>query len=127
MTLAEYLERGYPLKDFAENLENTLLNLDYAETKITCKDRAELDQVLDVIQDYFMTLHFGFRRADYPAKKKPDWFYLYRYEYDIHIGGGSRDGLDETISLSEIIESTIDSLKDVEVCDDLPELDSLFS
>lgn len=127
MTLTEYLERGYPIKDFAENLESVLLNFEpYAETKVVCRDRTELDQVLDVIEEYFQTLHLGFVRSRYTAQKKPDWFYLYR-SGNIHIGGGDRNGLDEAVSLSEILENLVDNFKDVEDCDNLPELDSLFS
>ena len=127
MTLTEYLERGYPIEDFAENLESVLLNFGpYAETKIACRDRAELDQVLDVIEKYFQTLHLGFERSRYTAQKQPDWFYIYRSEEDIHMGGGSY-GLDESVKLSEILVNTIDNFKDVEDCDNLPELDSLFS
>ena len=127
MTLTEYLEHGYPVEDFAENLESALLNFGpYAETKVACRDRAELDQVLDVIEEYFQTLHLGFKRYRYTAQEKPDWFYVYRSEKEIHIGGGSYS-LDESVTLSEILVNTIDNLKDVEVCDDLPELDSLWS
>ena len=127
MTLTEYLDQGYPVEDFAENLESVLLNFGpYAETRVACRDRAELDQVLDVIEEYFQTLHLGFVRSRYTAQKKPDWFYIYRSEEDIHMGGGSYD-LDESVKLSEILVNTIDILKDVEVCDNLPELDSLFS
>jgi len=127
LTLTEYLERGYPIEDFAENLESVLLNFGpYAETKIACRDRAELDQVLDVIEKYFQTLHLGFERSRYTAQKQPDWFYIYRSEEDIHMGGGSY-GLDESVKLSEILVNTIDNFKDVEDCDNLPELDSLFS
>lgn len=90
MTLTEYLERGYPIEDFAENLESVLLNFGpYAETRVACRDRAELDQVLDVIEEYFQTLHLGFERSRYTAQKKPDWFYIYRSEEDIHMGGGT--------------------------------------
>lgn len=127
MTLTEYLERGYPIEDFAENLESVLLNFEpYAETKVVCRDRAELDQVLDVIEEYFQTLHLGFVRSRYTAQKKPDWFYIYR-SGNIHMGGGDRNGLDKAVSLSEILENLVDNFKDVEVCDDLPELDSLWS
>lgn len=128
MTLTEYLEKGYPVEDFAENLESVLLNFGpYAETRVACCDRAELDQVLDVIEKYFQTLHLGFERSRYTAQKKPDWFYVYRSEEEIHMGGGDRNGFDESVTLSDILVNTIDTLKDVEVCDDLPELDSLFS
>jgi len=127
LTLTEYLERGYPIEDFAENLESVLLNFEpYAETKVVCRDRAELDQVLDVIEEYFQTLHLGFVRSRYTAQKKPDWFYIYR-SGNIHMGGGDRNGLDKAVSLSEILENLVDNFKDVEVCDDLPELDSLWS
>ena len=127
MTLTEYLERGYPIKDFAENLESVLLNFEpYAETKVVCRDRTELDQVLDVIEEYFQTLHLGFVRSRYTAQNKPDWFYIYR-SGNIHMGGGDRNDLDKAVSLSEILENLVDNFKDVEVCDDLPELDSLFS
>ena len=128
MTLTEYLEQGYPVEDFAENLESVLLNFGpYAETRVACRDRAELDQVLDVIEQYFQTLHLGFQRPRYTAIKKPDWFYIYRSEEDIHMGGGNRNGFDDSVTLSEILVNTIDILKDVGVCDDLPELDSLFN
>ena len=130
MTLTEYLERGYPIEDFAENLESVLLNFGpYAETRVACHDRAELDQVLDVIEGYFQTLHLGFQRPRYTAIKKPDWFYIYRSGEDIHMGGGNRNGVDfdESVTLSEILVNTINNLEDVEVCDNLPELDSLFS
>lgn len=127
MTLTEYFDQGYPVEDFAENLESVLLNFGpYAETRVACRDRAELDQVLDIIEEYFQTLHLGFERSRYTAQKQPDWFYIYRSEEDIHMGGGSYD-LDESVKLSEILVNTIDNLKDVEVCDDLPELDSLWS
>ena len=127
MTLTEYLERGYPIKDFAENLESVLLNFEpYAETKVVCRDRTELDRVLDVIEEYFQTLHLGFVRSRYTAQNKPDWFYIYR-SGNIHMGGGDRNDLDKAVSLSEILENLVDNFKDVEVCDDLPELDSLFS
>ena len=127
MTLTEYLERGYPIKDFAENLESVLLNFEpYAETKVVCRDRTELDQVLDVIEEYFQTLHLGFVRSRYTAQNKPDWFYIYR-SGNIHMGGGDRNDLDKAVSLSEILGNLVDNFKDVEVCDDLPELDSLFS
>lgn len=127
MTLTEYLEQGYPVEDFAENLESVLLNFEpYAETKVVCCDRTELDQVLDVIEEYFQTLHLGFVRSRYTAQKKPDWFYIYRFG-NIRIGGGRLNDLDKAVSLSEILENLVDNFKDVEVCDDLPELDSLFS
>ena len=127
MTLTEYLDQGYPVEDFAENLESVLLNFGpYAETKVACRDRAELDQVLDVIEEYFKTLHLGFVRSRYTAQNKPDWFYIYR-SGNIHMGGGDLDGLDKAVSLSEILENLADNFKDVEVCDNLPELDSLFS
>lgn len=127
MTLTEYLERGYPIEDFAENLESALLNFGpYAETRVACRDRAELDQVLDVIEKYFQTLHLGFERSRYTAQKQPDWFYIYRSEEGIHMGGGSYV-FDESVKLSEILVNTIDTIKDVEVCDNLPELDSLFN
>lgn len=127
MTLTEYLEQGYPVEDFAENLESVLLNFGpYAETRVACRDRAELDQVLDVIEKYFQTLHLGFERSRYTAQKQPDWFYIYRSEEDIHMGGGSY-GLDESVKLSEILVNMIDGFKDVEDCENLPELDSLFN
>ena len=127
MTLTEYLEEGYPVEDFAENLESVLLDFrPYSET-VACRDRAELDQVLDVIEKYFQTLHLGFERSRYTAQKKPDWFYFLRSKENIHIGGGDRNGSGKSVTLSEILVNTIDNLKNVEVCDDLPELDSLFS
>ena len=127
MTLTEYLEQGYPVEDFAENLESVLLNLGpYAETKVVCRDRAELDQVLDVIEKYFQILHIGFRRENFTAEKKPDWFYIYRSEYDIHMGGGDMNDLGESVTLSDILENLVDNFS-CDDCGDLPELDSLWS
>ena len=127
MTLPEYLDQGYPVEDFAENLESVLLNFGpYTETRVTCRDRAELDHVLDVIEKYFQILHLGFARSKYTAQKKPDWFYFYRSGKDIHMGGGTRDGLDESVSLSEILENLVDNFS-CDDCGDLPELDSLWS
>lgn len=127
MTLTEYLEQGYPVEDFAENLESVLLNFGpYTETRVTCRDRAELDHVLDVIEKYFQTLHLGFRRENFTAEKKPDWFYIYRSEYDIHMGGGDMNDLMESITLSDILENLVDNFS-CDDCGDLPELDSLWS
>ena len=122
MTLAEYIRGGYPVDVFASAVEERLLSFP-DDTRIACRDREELNQMLDIVQKFFHTLHIGFDRDMFSGSGYSHWFYFYKSCGAIHIGGGN---CYETIPLSDIIDEITDGYVDDFDVFDIGDLDALF-
>ena len=121
MTLAEYI-RSYPVDVLASAVEERLLSFP-EDTRIACRDREELNQMLDIVQKFFHTLHIGFDRDMFSGSGYSHWFYFYKSGGAIHIGGGDRY---ETSPLSDIIDEITDGYVDDFDVFDIGDLDDLF-